>query len=240
MPAERYFLEEPLQVNDKKILKETEFHHLARVMRARQGDQIEIVNGQGALAYGTVSEIYKDNAVLHIESIETEPAPKVEVILAQAMPRPNRLDFILEKGTELGVSQFWLFPGDLSVKKDLLTPNQFDRMRALTVAAMKQCGRLFLPSIEFKPSLEKWNFEEGAFFFGDVDAQAPLFSKVWRTHPPSSPLIFLTGPESGFSGKENALLKLKKATGVKLHGNILRTDTASLVALSLIEHWLLE
>ncbi len=238
MPSERYYIEEPLQTGKTCELKGVEFHHLARVMRSRKGDAVELVNGKGTLAQATVDHLGKKQATLRIESIHQEKKHKCRIILAQAFPKPNRLDFILEKGTELGVDSFWLFPGNLSAKKEFY-PSQIERARHLTIAAMKQCGRLTLPTVDLKPPLAKWVLlDEVLPFFGDVEPEAPLFedsSKAIRSA--NIPVLFFTGPESGFTEQEVESLRTFGAQGVKLHNNILRTDTASLAALSLISHW---
>jgi 16S rRNA (uracil1498-N3)-methyltransferase len=235
MPAERYFIDELLQSHEIKILRGTEFHHLVHVMRTRKGEQVELVNGQGLLARTIVKEIRKDQALLLIEQIEQEPPPSIQVILAQAIPKLNRLDFILEKGTELGVHAFWLFPGQQSVKKDF-QGKQLERLKAITIAAMKQCGRLYLPDLQFKPPLANWQPLQGTLFFGDVDPAAPLLGETWRQACLNSPIIFFTGPESGFTLEEIKWLKQMGAQGTKLHDLILRTDTASIAALSVIQH----
>lgn len=238
MPIERYFLEESFQLNEDKILTGTEFHHLARVMRTRKGDCVEIVNGKGFLAKAIVQNIIKEQAILHIKDLEITKENKSTVILAQAFPRLNRLDFILEKGTELGVDQFWLFPGMLSQKKDF-SVNQLERTRALTIAAMKQCGRLTLPSVKIMPSLDQWSSLGGTAFFGDLDKEAPLFWSALCQGEIISPVTFFVGPESGWAKEEIKILKSKNVISVQLHDHVLCTDTASLAAISLIHHWLL-
>lgn len=237
MPVERYFVEEPLQQGEQKWLLDTEFHHLAHVMRMRKGDEIELVNGQGALAQATIAEIRKDRALLEVATLTVAQARTPLLVLAQAFPKLNRLDFILEKGTELGVDEFWFFPGQQSIKKEI-TDNQLERFQALTIAAMKQCGRLFLPKVMVKPPIKKWTSLIGSAFFGDTEEGVPSFFQAWQQASLQSPVIFCVGPESGWSKEEIEMLKKMGAQGVKLHSNVLRTDTASLVALSLIEHWL--
>lgn len=239
MPTERYFCDAPLQLHSSQNLDGAEFHHMVRVMRTHKGDTVELVNGKGVLAQATVQEIGKERAILSIDSLYQEPHHPAKLILAQALPKQNRLDFILEKGTELGVDAFWLFPGSQSAKKEIY-PNQIERARAITIAAMKQCGRLTLPEVLLYPSLERWEPFQSPAFFGDVASDAPRFEDAWKKMQPASyPLIFVTGPESGFSHEEEAVLKHLGATGIKLHTNILRTETASLMALSLMSHWLM-
>lgn len=234
MPAERFYSDSPLTLNDTIILRDQEFHHLKHVMRITQGQEVEVVNGAGVLAIANVGKLAKDHVALTIVSSEITPQPIEEVILVQAMPRSNRLDFILEKGTELGVTQFWLFPSFHSPRKQM-TENQVERMQALTIAAMKQCGRLHLPHVILKPPLSEWSVPPGRLFFGDVCPGAPRFLDSWKESKPTFPVLFFTGPESGFTEDEVNRLKEWKAQGVKLHSHILRTETASLVALSLIE-----
>ena len=203
MPAERYFIEECLIAGKTCELKGAEFHHLAHVMRTRKGEEVELVNGKGALAQAIVDQMGKDRADLNIQSVHQAPEPPCRMILAQAFPKPNRLEFILEKGTELGVDAFWLFPGELSAKKEFF-PHQLERARLLTISAMKQCGRLTLPGIELKPSLDKWPLLEQALpFFGDVEPEAPLFEdSASAIRAANLPILFFTGPESGFNENE--------------------------------------
>ena len=233
MPAERYYVEQTLNSGDTITLKDNEFHHLARVMRTHKGDKVEIINGKGILVEAIVEDILKDRAHLSISTITEQTAPEIRIILAQAIPKPNRLDFILEKGTELGADEFWLFPGKNSLKKDF-SPDGIKRLKSQTIVATKQCGRLFLPEIKILPELEKWKEIQGTAFFGDTDPNAPLFSERWNSASLTSPVLFFVGPESGFTDKEIRFFKDRGVQGVKLHPNILRTDTASLLALGLM------
>lgn len=238
MPAERYFIDQDLKEHQTLEIKDAEFHHMAHVMRTRKGERVEVINGRGALAQAIVQDLSRDRAVLMLEDLFITPPSPCRLILAQALPKANRLDFILEKGTELGVDEFWLFPGDLSAKKDFF-PSQLERAQAVLISAIKQCGRLTLPHLALKPTLKNWPSFPALAFFGDLEEDAPLFETAWKEKGPFSlPVVFFTGPESGFSSEEVQLLRKGQAAGVKLHSNVLRTETASLMALSLLSHWL--
>jgi 16S rRNA (uracil1498-N3)-methyltransferase len=227
MPVERFFSDTSFSEGNHCALESGEFHHLSHVVRCRVGEKIELVNGRNALAEATIVAIEKKKAILKIDTVMTRP-PGRHIILAQAIPRFNRLEFILEKGTELGASAFWLFPGAESEKSDF-SPNQKERMGLLTISAMKQCGRLDLPPILLKPPLTEWQSTETAIFYGDTRPEAPsvtLFSKA--------PLILLVGPERGLSSREiHHLDTILKAQGVHLNPNILRTDTAAIAFLAI-------
>ncbi len=99
---------------------------------------------------------------------------------------------------------------------------------------MKQCGRLHLPKIVFRQDLDNWKDLEYPAFFGDVETSARSFLDVYKREDAHKGVMFFIGPETGFSDKETDKLRTLGVTGVKLSGNILRTDTAALVALALI------
>src|SRR5690242_5496216 len=113
MPAHRFFLDTTFS-HKTALLEGDEFHHLKNVMRARIGDSIEIVNGRGALVHARLIEIKNSSALLEITQKIDQPSPSHTLILAQAFTRPALLDWIIEKGTELGADEFWLFPGEQS------------------------------------------------------------------------------------------------------------------------------
>lgn len=117
MPHNRFFIDAPLNKGDTVLLLDDEAHHLMRVMRTPAGAVVELVNGRCVLASARVVKMDKKSVWLLVEEQHTTPYPSTPIILCQALPRFNRLEFIVEKGTELGMTELWLFPGDLSEKK---------------------------------------------------------------------------------------------------------------------------
>ena len=240
MPAERYYFDQSLSSETIIELRGTEFHHLTHVMRTKKGDYVEIVNGKGELASGHVEILMRDKALLKIKKVEKEEKKSLSLTLAQALVKPNRLEFLLEKGTELGVESFYFFPGEHSSNKNCY-PSHLERMRTITIAAMKQCGRLFLPTIQLLPPISQWCLNDDKIvFFGDLNRQAHHFEETWKNlHLTSkNQIMFVTGPEGGFSENEMIALKKMRAHGVQLHPHILRAETASIMAISLLSHWI--
>jgi 16S rRNA (uracil1498-N3)-methyltransferase len=232
MPHHRFFTTDILEQGQLVTLRDEESHHL-RVLRSKPGDCVELVNGGGVLAQARLCSLDKASAQLEVIALtaKQEFPSKRQLILAQALPRMNHLDWIIEKGTELGATAFWLFPGLLS-EKATLSDNQEARLRALAIAAMKQCGRLDLPEIVVKPPLLKWQACDGSFFFGDTVEGAPYLADHSPASPLPSPIVVFIGPEKGFTEKErHYLLHSLHAKGIRLHPNILRAETAPLVAL---------
>lgn len=232
MPHDRFYLDADLISGHEVTLDKEEGHHL-QVMRPKPGDQVEIINGRGALALGSIV----NKQAIHIDSVTHVPENSFQLIIAQAMPRFSRLDTILEKGTELGMTSLWLFPGEKS-EKTTFSDNQKERMDKILIAAMKQCGSLYLPKLEIHPSIATWKSLPYPIFFGDVGEEAPHFYLSWKKTSPEKGAIFVIGPESGLTEKEESHLKGLHAKGVTLHKNILRTDTAPLAALTLMSHFL--
>jgi 16S rRNA (uracil1498-N3)-methyltransferase len=231
MPAERYYINQEFHHGNFVSLEGTEYHHLRQVMRSKIGDRIELVNGMGSLAIGKVDLYEKHYASIVIEEIQKQEISPKEIILIQAIPRINRLDTIVEKGTELGMTQLWLFPAALSERKEL-NEHQLQRLNSIAIAAMKQCGRLYLPIVKVILPPSDWKKMNYPAYFGDLKPSAPTLLNCIDTKAAGT--IFVTGPESGFTDEEEEQLNRLKIMGVKLHPNILRTDTASIVALSLI------
>ena len=227
MPSERFFCD--TQFDSKIHLNGEELHHLKKVMRVVVGEEIELINGKSELAKATVISYGQNEAVLDVHTIEKRPQEKIRILI-QAIPRQNHLDYIIEKGTELGATTFTLFPGELSEKKEL-SETQLRRLRAISIAALKQCGRLDLPHIEFRPPISRWSPFPIKAFFGDTDPQA---KRITDTERSLSAIAFFIGPEKGFSKNEITILTEKlHVRPVRLHDNILRVETAASVALSL-------
>ena len=218
MPENRYFIDHELDQGDTLTLPKEELAHL-RVMRKLPGDAIELVNGRNLLAVATL--LTAETA--QITSVTTQDPPKRQIILAQALLRPKNLDLVIEKGTELGATEFWLFPGEKGEKKEL-SDNQRSRLRHLTISALKQCGRLDLPSIVEKPPLTSWDIPSIPLLYGDPSSKTPLLA--------SGPVAVVIGPESGFSQAEITHLEELGAQGILLSSNTLRAETAALCAIS--------
>ena len=226
MPANRYYVDAPLKEHEEVMIEDQECHHLLRVMRAHLGDSIELVNGKGVLATTHITSIEKRSATARIDQVERREPSSPPITLAIPYAQSSKLDLIIEKGCELGAASFWLFPAQHSEKKTL-SPNQKLRLEHLLISAMKQCGRLDLPTLELKPPLKEWAPFEGRTLFGDTRQGAKPIPNNTKT-----PTLCITGPEKGFTSTEITTLEhTLHASGVRLHENILRMETAPLVAL---------
>lgn len=236
MPDNRFYTPEKFDKNDVSLQGE-ELRHLA-VMRVGEGENLELINGKGELAKARVISVGKKEARLEITEVRSE-AQGFPLIIAQAIPRPSRLDVILEKGTELGMTKIILFPGEQSEKTNF-KEEQLVRIEKVLIAAAKQCGRLWLPEVEVAAGLLKWKDLPCTSYFGDFREGAPSLLEAWKKERPEKGALFVVGPEKGLTTAEEKHLEKLGAIGVSLHKNVLRTDTAPLCALSLMSHFLLQ
>jgi len=230
MPVDRFFIDEPLHEGEMVTLQGDEFQHMSRALRKKSGEVVELINGKGDLAEGSIVEILKNNALITLKRVSHEEKKKERIILVQAIPRINRLDTIIEKVTELGCTDIHLFPGDLSERKDL-SQSSMERVHKITQSALKQSGRLYLPFVKLFSSLSLSLPDNCSLFFGDTSQDAPLLIDAYK----NDSLALVIGPESGLSESEEKLLR-EKGIGIKLSDAILRTDTAPIVAIGIISH----
>ena len=220
MPHDRFYIDAPLK--GEVQLEGEEFHHLSRVMRKKEGDVVELLNGKNTLALATLSSISKHEATLVVTQSEDRKPLLPPLKLIQAIPKMTPLELILQKGTEIGASHFHLYPSSLSEKREF-SDNQKRRLHLILIGAMKQCGRLDLPILE-------WGFPplEGNVFFGDLSADAPSLSEIALL-----PATFIVGPEKGFTEEEIVDLHTK-AQGVRLTPYTLRAETAAIAGLAIL------
>ncbi len=231
MPANRYFTHQDLIPHIQISLEPDEALHLKTVMRNIEGDEVELVNGRGFFATAHVSKIHKKGADLSLFQVTHTTKPK-PLQLGIGTLVQERLDWILEKGCELGMTHIDLIHTDFSGKNHF-TPGQLERMERVLIAALKQSGRLWLPTIGHVPSLEAYlNTSCGniahTIYYGAIDESAP---SLLKTFDPASPFKLLVGPAKGFSPLE--LAALKSHVGVYLNDAVLRAETAALAMITL-------
>jgi 16S rRNA (uracil1498-N3)-methyltransferase len=227
MPHDRFY--HPDLSTPQILLTESEHHHLAHVMRIKEGEIIEVIDGQGTLAQGKVGKITKRDASITIEEIFSEEKKSPKLLLGQAALKFSNLEWVLEKGVEIGVDTFILFNSDSSEKLPY-SPSQQKRLDHILISAIKQSGRLFLPEVIYLNHVSDLQEIKGYKVFGDLLEKTV---KIKDLSLDSSPLMAIIGPEKGWSSKDISSLKhTVKATPVSLAPYILRAETAAIVALS--------
>lgn len=213
--TKRYYLDAPLHAGEVVTLAKDQMHHLIKVMRVRDLEEIEIVNGKGYVA----KAIYQGK--LDIQSVEFYEKDKIKHILVLAHSEPKHLDFVLEKTSELGIDGFILFPAKKSTMKSFSASKQ-ERHQKILISAMKQSGRVYLPSISYLKGIHELQVDKHYLL---ADFNGETFSRADKS------TRFIIGPESGFTKEEISYCKdTLHAKGILLSQNVLRTETAAITA----------
>ncbi len=228
-------------LSDKK-----EVHHLKNVLRLKKEDSISLFNGEGKQATGRIKEISQDQIKVLIETFEPKTASlKIPVILACAIPKKAKLDFIIEKGTELGVDE--IIPmitqrTEVHLKKDNIQ-KKLNRYRAVAITAAKQCKRLKIPQIYSPQDYESVLTKINHFDYGLIPCLAGkrqnLLSALEKMKD-CKRIFILIGPEGDFTPQELALAMKAGCLPISLGPAVLKVDTAALSALAVTQLFLNE
>jgi len=190
-----------------------------------------LINGEGQQALASIATLSKKTATLLLSSVKNNEK-RGENSLYLAFMRPQNIDLILEKGTELGISSFLFFEGE---KSDKGVKNAMGRIlkrgESICISALKQSQRLYLPTITLLPPIKEWKKLPPHTFFGSLLPHATPFSKQEK----NIPLQWVIGPESGFSKEEEHALIALGAAPTTLSTHVLRAETAALTAAVLME-----
>ncbi len=230
MPHNRFFSTKELKKAQEIILEDDELKHF-RVMRLEEGEDCEVVNGKHQLATAEIKDIKKSQVTLVIKKVIKQDPPSQNVLCIPFL-KAKKLELILEKATELSITEFWIYKADKSEIKEL-KKSQIERFEKILISALKQCGRLDFPKLMFYDSIQKIPNFNGLKFYGDTSEDAPLF---YHHLTNDKPKVAIIGPESGLSQKEIAYLKKINFIGVKLSEFILRAETAAIASASLMSH----
>ena len=213
---------------DEITFDDFESKHILKSKRKKIGDEIHFTNGKGALFKGEILKskprvITNCKLIKHIESIERK------ITLAVGFIKSNRLDFLIEKITEVGINKIILF----SSENCNYYSDNIERFKKITRQAIKQSLRYYLPEIETIKKIDTLVNESSGYnnkYVTDQNAQIGLSEimnqiKVEKTNN----IIYIIGPEGGLSKTEIALAISKGFVNVNLGQHRLRTETAALV-----------
>lgn len=209
------------------VLEDLEAHHLIHVLRASPGDIVELFNGTGLVASAQITSLHKRDAKLQIlGSHREEPSPR-QIIVATAVPKGDRFDWLIEKATELGVTR--VIP--LRTARSVVDPREskLEKQRQTVIAACKQSGRNHL--LELSPTIAWSDFAQrelgqGASYIAHPGPTArPVSSSLWQG---KASIVFAIGPEGGFTEEEVEIAVGRGAVPLSLGPRILRIETAVL------------
>lgn len=237
MRLSRVFTEAPLAQGASVTLKGTAANHVMRVLRLRVGEQIALFNGSGGEFAGRI-EAFQGGAVTVAvgEQHEVERESPLSLTLAQGISRGERMDLVVQKATELGVTKLVpVFTERSVVRLDAQQAlKKLEHWRAIAIAACEQSGRNCPPGIAAPVPLR--DFLRSDMNVGTKLLLAPAATlRIPDVPRPDRAVTVLIGPEGGLTPQEQECAVVAGFIGVRLGPRILRTETAAIAALTLLQ-----
>lgn len=233
MRLSRFFVDVPLALG-RHELPEAQAHYMARVLRLAVGAPVQLFDGSGVEFLGELVEVSKKAVFVEVhEQIAGLAESPLHLHLGQGLSRGERMDWAIQKATELGVSAITPIVSErCEVRlKDERADKRLAHWRQIAISACEQCGRSVLPVIHPPLTLAEW--------LAHTDSALKLVlhpvAEPLTSHEKPASLAFLIGPEGGLSDAEVQQAQKAGFLAARLGPRVLRTETAPVVALSVAQ-----
>jgi len=225
---EKEYISKSIIIKEKELL-----HKIKNVLRCKNNETIYIFDGCGK-EYSAKLEYFKNNVLLsNIELTRSQEPPLYKITLGFPILKEEKIDFILQKSTELGAWNFIPFISQRSLK--VVVKNKLERWRKIIIEATRQSDRLWIPTLnnvlKFNEILDK---KYSIKFFANKEGKKinNLLDKNYTD------ILVIVGPEGDFSEDEYSLLIKNDFLPLNLSKNILRVETASIFAVGILNYFL--
>lgn len=242
------FFTEPHNISDDKgIIVGDDVKHIYKVLRLNEGEEVVLNNCEGTEYLGKINSINKSEVIIDIiEKLDTNNESDIKIHLFQGLPKGQKMDLIVQKGTELGINEF--IP-TITRRVDVKLKGEFkklDRLNRIALEASKQSKRSIIPKVK-----EVINFDEAMSQLKDMDLVLVPYENaenfgiktlMRQLREENVDLSYIhnvgivIGPEGGFEEEEITALSNQGAYIVTLGKRILRTETAGFTATALIQY----
>lgn len=245
MTLHRFFVTDDLgsdaRAGVELSLSETDLHHMTRVLRLVPGDRIIVADPAGAAAEATIVALSPEAAVADIDAPMARPV-RPRIVLAPGMARRERMEFTVQKATELGVDEIWPVLTERCVVRldEDRAGRRTERWRRIAEEAAKQSQRSDVPPVREPITLSALAAEVGRFDVvlvpweeasaGGLGIGSALDAAGATA---ATTVLIVIGPEGGLTESEVAVLEAAGGVVVTLGDTVLRTETAAVVALTL-------
>lgn len=241
MRVSRIYIDASLPTGQSVSLPVGKAHYIKNVLRLQNGQQVLLFNGTDPFDHLAQIRIEGKNVTAQLLSSVPKPNdPTIDIYLMQALGRSEHNDFVVQKGTELGVSHFIFFNAERtqSPLKATRLEKKLTHWNSIAESASEQCNRNTIPHISFSRSLDECldktlsgngillNFEGGKF------------SQIAERLNPTNPLYIVIGPEGGFNQQEVLRLTDSEFLACNIGPRVLRMETAAISAITLMQHYL--
>ena len=225
----RLFYPESLSINLEGTLNKTQSHYLAKVMRINTGEVFSLFNKSGEWE-AIINEISKNNLTFKVQKQLRQKENESEIWLAFSPIKSNYFNFMIQKATELGVTKFL----PLILERTIVRKINKERLEKVIIEAAEQSNRITVPSIEDPQKLKSFLNNDMDLIFTDLNTAN---TKIDLKKLTTKPTCVIIGPEGDFSEQErDEILKFNGVQSIKINENILRSETAVISALSIINY----
>jgi 16S rRNA (uracil1498-N3)-methyltransferase len=238
MSAPRFYCPPPLPLSTNYELPPEAAHHASRVLRLRVGDAVQIFDGLGNALDATINAINGKHVLLgNLQTCMGQPESGLRIVLAQAMSTSEKMDWVVQKATELGAAEIVPVQTQRSVAKlaGSRAEKRAGHWRNVAVAACEQCGRNTLPQLHAPQELDIWLSEMRHVSGGKFILLPGGASNLQAQPKPLDRVTLLIGPEGGFTADEASVAQQAGFIPVLLGPRVLRTETAAIAGIAALQ-----
>lgn len=233
---DRFFVEGVHAVGERVAFAADDARKIATVLRGRTGEQVHVVDSAGAAFAATLAvDGTAVDAVLDEALARGSRESAVRITIAQALPKGQKMDLIVEKATELGVAAIVPLRSERVLGADT-GAHKIERWQRIARSAAQQCGRTAIPEVGAPTGWDEliatFGSYDRVYLPWELAEPAPLSSAFEPGAADLGAVLFVIGPEGGFSSSEVARAVAAGATPISLGARILRTETVALVVLA--------
>lgn len=243
MSGRRFMINSARVSGDYATLDGDTYNHMVRVLRMGSGDSVRLADENGIVRCGVIEQVTRERVTVRIlsvqaDSVGTASAPRITI--CQALPKGDKIDLILQKGTELGAHDFRIFGGCRSVVRirDDQLASKLDRWNRITSEAARQCGRSDIPAVSWRSGAQEaadGSGEELRLILWEGEREYSLKDALASLSKPAAVVVAI-GPEGGFDPLELRHFTRNGFQPVSLGSRILRTETASIAILAIMHY----
>jgi 16S rRNA (uracil1498-N3)-methyltransferase len=234
----RFYCPPPLPSGGTFDLPPEVAHHAARVLRLREGDAVQIFDGLGNECHGAITEIGGKRAVVgSIIAVDSDRESPLKMLLAQALSSSEKMDWVIQKATELGVAEIQPIDTERSVARLSAerAAKRLEHWQQVAVSACEQCGRNTLPQIHAPLDIMVWLQQmqkaPDAKFILLPQGATSLHAQA----KPQGRVTLLIGAEGGFTRAESDTALRCGFTPIRMGSRVLRTETAAIAGLAALQ-----
>ncbi len=212
--------------------------YLSRALRARVGDIVNLFDGEGADWSAAILQISRNTVTLRVDKkLETGTESPLKIHLVQGISRGERMDFVVQKATELGVKRITPVITEYNVVKldDSRALKRRDHWQKIATSAAEQSGRVRLPLVDRPIPLKNWMADKPKQVDTELILKPGATRSLVSVPAPETKVCVLIGPEGGFSDSEYEDAEIAGFAAVSLGPRVLRTETAAIATLAVLQ-----